>query len=108
MNTQNTKKIPPSMDTWLKEAKQHESAPQIGMYLTHNGVVRATAKAQVRHGEKGTRPVTGMLFSYDEEKVSTVLAETKKMDGIYYVRRNSVYNPSRKGRKLYYEHCNRN
>jgi len=86
MNTQNTKKIPPSMDTWLKEAKQHESAPQIGMYLTHNGVVRATAKAQVRHGEKGTRPVTGMLFSYDEEKVSTVLAETKKMNGIYYVR----------------------
>ena len=30
----------PSMDAWLREAKAHESAPKIGMYLTHNGTVR--------------------------------------------------------------------
>ena len=42
---------PPSMDQWLKEAKAHESAPKIGMYLTHNGIVRQSAKAKVRYGE---------------------------------------------------------
>ena len=39
----------PSMDQWLREAKAHESAPKIGMYLTHNGVVRATPKAKARY-----------------------------------------------------------
>ena len=33
------KKESPSIDAWLREAKAHESAPRIGMYLTHNGVV---------------------------------------------------------------------
>ena len=45
-----TKEIP-SMDAWLKEAKAHSSAENVGMYLTHNGVVRATAKAKVRQGD---------------------------------------------------------
>ena len=76
----------PSMDLWLKEAKAHESAPRIGMYLTHNGTVRQTAKAKVRYGEENTKDVTGMYFSYDEAKVEAVIAETYKMDGIYYIR----------------------
>ena len=38
----------PSMDEWLKEAKQDPKAAQCGMFLTHNGVVRITPKAQVR------------------------------------------------------------
>ena len=80
------KQVPPSMDQWLKEAKAHESAPKIGMYLTHNGTVRQTARAKVRYGEENTREVTGMLFSYDKEKVDAAIAETYKMDGIYYIR----------------------
>ena len=76
----------PSIDQWLKEAKAHESAPKIGMYLTHNGTVRQSAKAKVRYGEENTREVTGMLFSYDKEKVDAAIAETYKMDGIYYIR----------------------
>lgn len=80
------KKESPSMDLWLKEAKAHLSAPQIGMYLTHNGIVRQTAKAQVRCGEENTREVTGMDFSYDKEKVDAVIADTYKMEGIYYIR----------------------
>lgn len=40
----------PSMDEWLKEAKQDPKAAQCGMFLTHNGVVRITPKAQVREG----------------------------------------------------------
>ena len=81
-----SKKISPSMDAWLKEAKAHESAPKIGMYLTHNGTVRQSAKAKVRAGAEGTKPVRGMLFSYDEEKVNAVIQETYKLEGIYYIR----------------------
>lgn len=76
----------PSMDAWLAEAKKHESASLCGMYLTHNGVVRETAKAKVRSGEENTRPVVGMKFSYDRAKLDEVIAETYKMDGIYYIK----------------------
>ena len=80
------KKNAPSMDAWLREAKQHPDAGKVGMYLTHNGTVRQTAKAKVRYGAESTKDVTGMLFSYDEEKVNTVIADTYKMDGIYYIK----------------------
>lgn len=80
------KKPSPSMDTWLREAKAHESAPKIGMYLTHNGTVRQTAKAKVRAGAEDTQPVTGMFFSYDREKVDAIIAETYRMEGIYYIK----------------------
>lgn len=80
------KKQIPSMDQWLAEAKAHESAPKIGMYLTHNGIVRETAKAKVRYGEENTKPVTGMVFSYDQKKVDQVIADTYKMEGIFYIK----------------------
>ena len=76
----------PSMDAWLRQAKAHESAPKIGMYLTHNGTVRQTAKAKVRYGAENTNEVTGMRFSYDQEKVDGIIADTYKMEGIYYIR----------------------
>ena len=74
------------MDEWMKEAKAHESADKIGMYLTHNGIVRKSAKAKVRLGEENTKNVTGMLFSYDQEKVDAAIKETYEMEGIYYVK----------------------
>ena len=80
------KSTPPSMDAWLAEAKAHESAPKIGMYLTHNGTVRQSARAKVRLGAQDTKPVTGMYFSYDREKVDAVIAETYNLEGIYYVK----------------------
>ena len=76
----------PSMDAWLREAKAHESAPKIGMYLTHNGTVRQSAKAKVRFGAEDTKPVTGMLFSYDESKVNAVIEDAYKLEGIYYIK----------------------
>ena len=79
-------KIPPSMDAWLQEAKAHASAPKIGMYLTHNGTVRQSAKAKVRFGAESTRAVTGMVFSYNREKVDAIIADTYQMDGIYYIK----------------------
>ena len=75
----------PSIDQWLKEAKAHESAPLCGMYLTHNGTVRQTAKAKVRLGEEAP-DVSGMYFTYDQKKVDAAIAETYELDGIYYVR----------------------
>lgn len=80
------KKPSPSMDAWLREAKAHESAPKIGMYLTHNGTVRQTAKAKVRTGAEDAQPVTGMFFSYDQQKVDAIIEETYRMEGIYYIR----------------------
>ena len=76
----------PSMDAWLKEAKAHESAPKIGMYLVHNGTVRQSAKALVRENAENTRPVCGMHFSYDADKVTAVINDTYKLEGIHYIR----------------------
>ena len=76
----------PSIDEWLKEAKADPSAAKIGMYLTHNGIVRQTAKAKVRAGAENTQPVTGMYFSYDADKVHAAIEETYKLDGIYYIK----------------------
>lgn len=76
----------PSIDEWMKEAKAAPNAGKIGMYLTHNGIVRETPKAKVRNGEDTGKTVTGMQFSYGKDKVASVIEETKKMEGIYYVR----------------------
>ena len=73
------------LNKWLEEAKADPSAEKCGMYLTHNGVVRATAKAQVREGVD-SESVSGMVFSYDEEKVNAAIEEAYKLPGIYYVR----------------------
>ena len=80
------KKEMPSPDQWLREAKADPSAAGCGMYLMHNGTVRRTARAKVRHGEQNARPVRGMLFSYDRDRVDEVIAQTRAMDGVGYVR----------------------
>ena len=76
----------PSVDQWLKEAKEAPGAENIGMYLTHEGVVRAKARAMVRNGDESAPPVTGMRFSSDTEKVRQAVEETRAMPGIGYVR----------------------
>lgn len=76
----------PSLDQWLKEAKAQVSAPKVGMYLSHNGVVRQSAWAAVRQGDETAAPVTGMLFSYDQTKVDAAIAEAYRLPGIYYIR----------------------
>lgn len=74
--------LPPSLDGWLAEARAHEAAGGVGMYLTHVGVVRQSAKAKVREGKENTLPVTGMIFSYDRDKVERVIADAYRLDGI--------------------------
>ena len=76
----------PSIDQWMKEAKADPAAGQCGMYLVHNGTVRETAKAKVRSGEENTKPVTGMFFQADAEKLEAAVRAARQMEGIYYVR----------------------
>lgn len=77
---------PPSVDTWLREAKALEQAGKIGMYLLHNGVVRETARAQVRGASGISRQVSGMRFSYDAKKVQEAVDAARCLPGIYHVR----------------------
>lgn len=76
----------PSVDAWLKEAKQHPDADKVGMILTHSGIVRATSKAAVREGARDTQSVTGMTFAYDEKKMQAAIQKTLEMPGIYIVK----------------------
>ena len=80
------KKIIPSMDVWMKEAKADASAPACGIYLFHNGVVRQSAKAKGRQGDESAAEVTGMVFSYDAERVERAVEDARRMPGIGYVR----------------------
>jgi len=86
MSCEKMKKVPPSIDQWLKEAKGDPVALQEGMFLVHNGVVRQTPKVKVRQGIDDGSLVKGMEFAYDEAKVDVAIAETNKMDGIFHVR----------------------
>ena len=76
----------PSLDQWLREAKQEPTAPLCGMYLAHNGTVRETARAKVRQGAEDTAPVTGMYFDYDPEKLEAAVTAARALPGIYHVR----------------------
>ena len=80
------KKTVPSADAWLAEAKASPEAAQCGMFLFHNGVVRASARAKVRQGDEMAMPVREMEFSYDEEKVNAAVENALKLPGIYYAR----------------------
>ena len=83
---EHTKTTVPSMDAWIKEAKEDKSAYECGMYLFHNGIVRQSAKAKVRRGDISACDVKGMVFSYDKEKVEEAVENTQNMPGIGYVR----------------------
>lgn len=76
---------PPSLDDWLREAREDPSAAGVGMYLSHCGVVRETARAEVREG-RASPHVRGMRFSYDRERTAAAIAETREMEGVLCVR----------------------
>jgi molybdopterin synthase catalytic subunit len=76
----------PSMDQWIKEAKEHPSAARVGMYLFHNGVVRETPKAKVRMGIDDGTIVEKLDFTFDQAKVDRATKETLEREGIFYVK----------------------
>lgn len=90
----------PDIAQWLTEAKQDPHAPYVGMYLTHNGIVRATPKRVVRPEQFPTNTdasdatsapsledeVVAVDFSYDKQKLDTIVQEARSWKGVYYVR----------------------
>ena len=76
----------PSLDEWIREAKAQPGAPECGMYLFHNGVVRAAPKAVVRQGAERKTDVEGMNFSYDRDRLAAAIARAEAMPGIFHVR----------------------
>ena len=76
----------PSIDQWLKQAKQDPKAAQCGMFLAHNGIVRITPKKLVREGVEGLGDVAQVEFSYDAEGVAAAEQEALTWPGVYYVR----------------------
>ena len=69
----------PSFDDWLDELKRDPTAPRIGMYLMHNGVVRATTR-------DGASAVTGMDLTYDRDTLRAAIAAAEASPGIFAVR----------------------
>lgn len=86
MDKERIKRTPPSIDAWLKEAKEDSVSAKVGMFLIHNGVVRQTPKAFARQEMDDGSLVKGMYFSYDEPKVEKAISETYEMDGIFHVK----------------------
>lgn len=76
----------PNMNEWLAEAKASENAAQCGMFLTHNGVVRVTPKAQVREGVTGLGQIAQVEFSYDVAGLEAAVQEALSWEGIYFVK----------------------
>jgi molybdopterin synthase catalytic subunit len=66
------------IDQWVKEIKKNAPADMLGMILSHNGIVRATAK----DGGK----VEAMNLSYDKKKLADAVREFKKKEGIVDIR----------------------
>lgn len=68
----------PSLDAWLAEMKNRPGADGVGMYLVHNGVVRATS----RSGDT----VTGMDLAVDRDRLTEALEQAESREGIAFVR----------------------
>lgn len=99
----------PSIDKWLEEARSNPAYDKCGMFLFHNGTVRATPKSAVRpetevvpnphltDDSKGDcaaagssvsscPQVKGMHFSYNEEKVEAALSKALALPGIFFAK----------------------
>ena len=80
------KKQSPDVGQWLKEAKDELAAARCGMFLIHNGIVRESARSQVREGNQNAPKVKSMFFDYDETLVQKAINATLERPGIEFVR----------------------
>lgn len=70
--------VRPSVEAWLDEIKGAPGSPAIGMFLIHNGVVRAVT----RDGSA----VSGLYLSYDRRRLDEVIAQVEGMPGVVAAR----------------------
>jgi molybdopterin synthase catalytic subunit len=68
----------PMIEEWISEVKKKSDPRELGMFLVHHGIVRATSK-------EGT-DVKGMRLSYDSEKLHKLLHTFGKRNGIVAVK----------------------
>lgn len=66
------------IEQWINEIKRSSDFKDLGMILVHNGMVRATSK--------DGKPVKGMRLSYDKGKLSELMDELGKRDGIVAIK----------------------
>ena len=64
----------PSIDEIVERVKRRSNPENLGMVLVHNGVVRGSSRSG---GE-----VSGMVLSYDEEKLREIVSEIESREGI--------------------------
>lgn len=77
----------PSLDEWLRLAREADTSNACGMYLFHTGFVRATPKSVVRQlGTPSLATVSGMDFSFDTEAVNRAVSRAESLQGIFFVR----------------------
>lgn len=74
----------------MDEAKRSENADKCGMFLIHNGVVRATPRSLVRpdslQNAEPDKECVGIDFDYDDEKVKAGIDAALSKEGIYYAK----------------------
>ncbi len=66
------------IEQWIKDIKEHSDFKELGMFLVHNGVVRATSKEG--------KYVQGMQLSYNKEKLGQLVNELSSRDGIIAIK----------------------
>ena len=66
------------IEQWIKDIKMSAHFKDLGMILVHNGIVRATSK--------DGKPVKGMHLNYDKKKLSYLLDELSKREGIVEIK----------------------
>jgi len=66
------------IDRWIEEIKKHSDFQNLGMFLCHHGIVRATSKEG--------KPVQSMHLSYDKDKLNALIEEFSRKEGIVSVK----------------------
>lgn len=68
----------PDLNAWIDDVKALPDADKAGMLLVHRGIVRGSTRA----GDS----VSGMLLTYDRERLEQVLADARTWPGVVAVR----------------------
>lgn len=66
------------IDQWIEEIKKRSDFENLGMFLCHHGIVRATSK--------DGKPVKSMHLSYNKDKLRTLVEEVSRREGIVSVK----------------------